>query len=104
MTATTIVGEDFRMKPLAIAVSLALCGPLAAAAAGDQPEQCFTQAKSLPADQQESFIKACLGSAATPKPSTVAPEQRAKVCATIAANEGFKGEQLEAFLAGCKGA
>lgn len=92
------------MKRLAIAVALALCSSFAVKAAGENPEQCFAQAKQLPADQQESFIKACLGSAATPKPSTVDPEQRAKVCATIAANEGFKGEQLEAFLKGCKGA
>ncbi|MBA4284341.1 MAG: hypothetical protein C0434_02260 [Xanthomonadaceae bacterium] len=91
------------MKRLAIAVSMALCSSLAVQAAGESPEQCFAQAKQLPADQQESFIKACLGNAATPKPSTVSPEQRAKVCATIAANEGFKGEQLEAFLRGCKG-
>ncbi|WP_293370235.1 hypothetical protein [Nevskia sp.] len=92
------------MKRIAIAVLLTLCSSQALQAAGETPDQCFAQAKQLPADRQESFIKACLGEAATQKPSTVDPEQRARVCATIAANEGFKGEQLAAFLKGCKGA
>lgn len=91
------------MKRIAIA-ALLLLAPAAVLAAGESPDQCFAEAKQLPADQQESFIKACLGDAAAQKPSTVDPEQRAKVCATIAANEGFKDAQLEAFLKGCKGA
>lgn len=100
---TTIVGEEIRMKQLAIAVSLALSASCTAWAAGETPEQCFAQAKRVPVDQQEGFIKACLGDAAAPTPATVSPEQRAKVCASIAASEGFKGEQLDAFLKGCKG-
>lgn len=94
------------MKRIASAVLLLALFSSSSAlqAAGETPDQCFAQAKQLPADQQESFIKACLGNAATPKPATVDPEQRAKVCATIAANEGFKDEQLAAFLKGCKGA
>lgn len=93
------------MKRIAIAALLALCSSLSAVdAAGENPEQCFAQSKLIPADQQEGFLKACLGASTTSTPPTVSPEQRAKVCASIAANEGFKGEQLEAFLKGCKGA
>lgn len=65
------------------------------------PDQCFAQSKSLPADQQEAFVKACLGK--TPaQPSTVTPEQRAKVCDSIAEREHFEGEMKASFLKGCK--
>jgi hypothetical protein len=76
--------------------------PLMALAADPSPEHCFEQARQLPADQQDSFVKACLGE--TPAPaSTVTPEQRARVCESIARNERFQGEQRAAFIKGCTG-
>lgn len=70
-------------------------------AAGETPDQCFAQAKLMPADQQEEFLKACLGSTSS-APATVSPEQRVKVCDSIVEREHFTGEQKALFLKGCK--
>lgn len=74
-----------------------------AQAAGETPEQCFEQAKALPGDRQEAFLKTCLGPNAAPAKSTVSADQRSKVCDSIAEREGFQGEQKATFLKGCKG-
>ena len=80
-------------------LSLALL--FAVQAAPTTPDQCFAQSKSLPVDQQEAFVKACLGQ--TPAaPSSVSAEQRAKVCESIAEREHFEGEMKASFLKGCK--
>lgn len=86
-----------------LSISLLMLSLLPAAhAAGESPDQCFAQAKMMPADQQESFLKACLGGETSNAPTTATPEQRAKVCDSIAEREHFKGEQKAAFLKGCK--
>lgn len=89
------------MKRMLSISLLALSLLPAAWAAGETPDQCFAQAKLIPADQQEAFLKACLGSAPSPRPS-VTPEQRAQVCNSIAEREHFEGEQKAMFLKGCK--
>ncbi len=86
-----------------LTMSLLMLGFLPAAqAAGESPDQCFNQARMMPADQQESFLKTCLGGETANAPATVTPEQRAKVCDSNAEREHFKGEQKAAFLKGCK--
>ncbi len=55
-----------------LTMSLLMLGFLPAAqAAGESPDQCFNQARMMPADQQESFLKTCLGgeTAATRSPN-----------------------------------
>jgi len=86
----------------ALAVLVAATLPLLASAADPTPERCFEQARQVPAEQQESFVKSCLGQAPA-APSTVSAEQRAKVCTTIADNERFQGEQRAAFIKSCAG-
>lgn len=82
--------------------SLLMLGLLPATwAAEPTPDQCFAQAKLMPDDQQEEFLKACLGSKSR-EPTTVSPEQRAKVCESIAEREHFSSEQKATFLKGCK--
>ena len=90
------------MKTVLAVLLVAAALPLLAEAGEPTPEACFEQAKQLPADQQESFVKACLGQAPAAQP-TVSPEQRARVCETIANNERFQGEQRAAFIKGCSG-
>ncbi len=88
-----------------LSISLLILGVLPATwavwAAEPTPDQCFAQAKLMPDDQQEEFLKACLGSKAS-EPATVSPDQRAKVCESIAEREHFTGEQKATFLKGCK--
>lgn len=76
--------------------------PLMAQAADRTPEQCFEDAKQVPAEEQQRFVQGCLGEAPA-GPSTVSAEQRAKVCDSIADSERFQGEQRAAFLKTCKG-
>lgn len=86
--------------PMLLAASLSIVST-ASQAVAETPDQCFAQSKQLPADQQEAFVKACLGR--TPaQPSTVTPDQRAKVCDSIAEREHFEGEMKASFLKGCK--
>lgn len=49
------------MKQMLSMSLLALSLLPAAWAAGETPDQCFGQAKLMPADQQEEFLRACLG-------------------------------------------
>ncbi|WP_428380586.1 hypothetical protein [Nevskia ramosa] len=85
-----------------LSISLLMLSSLPVARVAAQgPDQCFAQAKLMPADQQEQFLKACLGSTPSP-PATVSPDQRAKVCESIAEREHFSGEQKATFLKGCK--
>ncbi|MDP3294760.1 MAG: hypothetical protein Q8M37_08475 [Nevskia sp.] len=48
------------MKRMLSISLLALSLLPAAWAAGETPDQCFGQAKLMPADQQEEFLRACL--------------------------------------------
>jgi len=99
-TAAPALGETFMKRMLSMSMLLlALASTVQAAPA--TPDQCFAQSKTLPAEQQEAFVKSCLGQ--TPAaPTTVSAEQRAKVCEQIAEREHFEGEQKSAFLKGCK--